>query len=181
MSPGTKTALPVQVRPALAKDLAFVTRVSGQVFNVFGAYDEFLPKYLDHPDVITTVAQLGRDRVGFTMLALVVSETPLPWRAAEAEAAGPDPSGVWVDAEMVAIAVAPRWQDKGIGRHLLGTLIDYVRERVQDRNIRSLQLNVADDNLRARGLFDSTGFRVVDEEDGRYPKGQRSIRMALEL
>ena len=82
---------------------------------------------------------------------------------------------------MVAIAVAPRWQDKGVGRQQLRALIALARERSRDRSIRSLQLNVADDNRRAMGLFKSEGFRVVDEEDGRYPRGQRSIRMALEL
>lgn len=180
MSSGTNSELPVQLRPAQPGDVDFVTRLSGQVFNVFGAYDEFLPRYLDHPDVTTTVAHLGRHRVGFTMLALVVSETPLPWRSP-----GVSPlvnaGQVWVDAEMVAIAVAPSWQDKGVGRQMLRTLVDFTRHRYADHKTRSLQLNVADDNQRAMGLFKSEGFRVVDEEDGRYPKGQRSIRMALEL
>ena len=174
--------LPVQLRPSRPDDLEFVTRLSGDVFNVFGAYDEFLPKYLDHPQVVTTVAQLGVDRVGFTMLALVMSEDPLPWRhAPHPEEEEEAPPRMWVDAEMVAIAVAPGWQEQGIGRHLLGSLIAFTRDRAENRHLRSLQLNVASDNERALTLFHSEGFRVVNEEDGRYPKGQRSIRMALEL
>ena len=181
MSSGSNIELPVQLRPARPDDLDFVTELSGEVFNVFGAYDAFLPKYLDHPDVITTVTQLGPDRVGFTMFALVVSETPLPWLAPPGPSSLESGGQLWVDAEMVAIAVAPRWQDKGVGRQQLRALIALARERSRDRSIRSLQLNVADDNRRAMGLFKSEGFRVVDEEDGRYPRGQRSIRMALEL
>ena len=177
--------LPVQLRPSRPDDLDFVTRLSGDVFNVFGAYDEFLPRYLNHPQVITTVALLGVDRVGFTMLALVMSEEPLPWRGPPSPADEGDdleaPPRMWVDAEMVAIAVAPSWQAQGIGRHLLGSVIAFTQDRASEHHLRSLQLNVASDNARALALFRSEGFRVVNEEDGRYPRGQRSIRMALEL
>jgi ribosomal protein S18 acetylase RimI-like enzyme len=63
--------------------------------------------------------------------------------------------------------------------------MEYAIECAQKWNlataIRSIQLNVADTNLRASAFFRKMGFVVVEPLDGTYPKGQRSIRMARPL
>ena len=179
VSPGD---LQVQMRPARPDDQPFVKHLSGEVFNVFGEYGDFLPKYLEHPDVMTTITETNGQAAGFTMLALVISETPLPWQERsvplEEEMESERTPPIWVDAELVAIAVAPPWQSQGIGRRQLDFIIDFVESRTRTRGVRSVQLNVADTNLKALTFFKKMGFQVVSEEDGRYPRGQRSIRMA---
>ena len=178
--------LRVQIRVATDEDEAFVTALSGEAFNVFGEYDKFLPRYLPHPDVMTSIATVEDEPVGFTMLALVISETPMPWQALAVARDHDDDDDqsappIWVDAELVAIAVSNAWQGKGVGRHLLDAAIQYTEATARARSVRSLQLNVADTNQLALTFFRSRGFVVVDADDGLYPRGQQSFRMARRL
>jgi len=86
-----------------------------------------------------------------------------------------------LDAEVLAIAVAPDHQSSRVGTKLLQYAIRCAEGWKRTMGVRSVQLNVAHTNDRAICFFDKMGFAVVDPKDGTYPKGQRSIRMAREL
>jgi ribosomal protein S18 acetylase RimI-like enzyme len=172
-----------RTRAATLDDLDFVRELSDEVFREFGDYGGFLPAYLSHPSVFSTILEsaddglaLGR-RLGFVMIALVLSEQPLP-------ALGPQRSWAderWLDAEILAIAVVPGEQARGRGRLLIQHAIDFAESWARSTGVRSLQLNVAETNRRAYAFFERHGFEVLCEDDGAYPRGQRSIRMVRRL
>jgi len=171
-----------RIRAAGADDSDFVRTLSEEVFREFGDYGSFLPGYLSHPSVFTSILEApraaGRAQLGFVMIALVLSEQPLD------DGAPPLRSGAearWLDAEILAIAVSPEHQGAGHGRRLLLHAIDFAEAWARRSGVRSLQLNVADTNRRAFGFFERHAFRVLAEDDGAYPKGQRSIRMVRTL
>lgn len=168
----------LRFRAATRGDLAFVRELSAEVFDQFGDYGSFLPGYLSHPSVFTTIAEERGTRVGFTMLALVVSEQALPVSVvpcAETGAQGQQPR--WLDAELIAIAVSPAHQQRGLGTGLMEHALGFAHAWQSTAGVRSIQLNVADTNQRAFDFFSGLGFQVLDPNDGTYPRGQRSIRM----
>jgi ribosomal protein S18 acetylase RimI-like enzyme len=165
----------LRFRAATKGDLSFIRDLSVEVFNQFGDYGNFLPGYLSHPSVFTTVAEERGLAIGFTMLALVVSELPLPGPPTPPthEEGGPR----WLDAELIAIAVSPGQQARGIGRQLMEQALEFSRSWQATAGVRSVQLNVADTNTHAFDFFTRLGFEILDSNDGTYPKGQRSVRM----
>lgn len=63
-----------------------------------------------------------------------------------------------------ALAVADRWQGVGLGRHLLGALVDSARRS----GVRRLEGSVLADNEQMRGLLRGQGWRLgMDPDDGR--------------
>ncbi len=82
--------------------------------------------------------------------------------------------------DLVAIAVTPSLQLRGVGRRLLEHVEEQARAVAAERPCR-LTLTVAEDNLAARTLFERAGFSVIAEEAGRYQGGQRSVRMHKKL
>ena len=187
------------MRSGTADDNAFVRELSAEVFEQFGDYGSFLPMYLTHPSVFTVVAEKARRPVGFVMLALVSSQRAMPWQeprdaddAGDAGDAGDlddlddldaadDLDQEWLDAEVLAIAVDPGQQGLGVGTALLRHVLNSAEAWHHTTDVRSVQLNVAHTNARAMAFFDKMGFVTVDPNDGSYPRGQRSIRMALRL
>jgi ribosomal protein S18 acetylase RimI-like enzyme len=169
----------IRFRSATRRDFNFIRHLSAEVFDIFGDYGTFLPRYLDHPAVQTTVCEVDGKPCGFIMVALVIGDRILPWerdlwqglrRQEDAESGS-------LDAEVVAIAVEPGYQGRGLGRMLMEQALTYVSRCPGP--VRSIQLNVAHTNSRAMEFFRRQGFQLVDAADGTYPRGQRSIRMAL--
>jgi len=63
-----------------------------------------------------------------------------------------------------ALAVADRWQGLGLGRHLLGALVDSARRS----GVRRLEGSVLADNEPMCGLLRGQGWRLrIDPDDGR--------------
>lgn len=182
--PETVDALQLKIRAGIGRDEPFVKALSSEVFDQFGDYGTFLPTYLNHPSVFTSIVELSNAPVGFLMLAVVASQRPLPGDddlvVDEEDGTEQDPQE-WLDAEILAIAVVPQCQGRSIGRHLLRHALNYVASWQRAISLRSVQLNVADSNCKAIRFFKKMGFVVVNPEDGKYPMGQRSIRMALRL
>jgi ribosomal protein S18 acetylase RimI-like enzyme len=171
-----------RVRAATLEDRAFVQALSVEVFNQFGDYGNFLPGYLSHPSVFTSIYDDGGAALGFVMIALVLSDEPLASAAPRSlPPAENDEEDRWLDAEILAIAVSPGHQARGIGRRLMEHALDFARAWHRSSGVRSVQLNVADTNTRAYEFFLRHGFRVLDADDGSYPRGQRSIRMLRTL
>jgi ribosomal protein S18 acetylase RimI-like enzyme len=160
--------------------VAFVRALSDVVFDQFGDYGDFLPTYLEHDSVFTVIAEkTDGTAVGFLMLALVTSSRVLPWERDAPEDDDSVPHAL--DAEILAIAVQPEHQSRGCGRRLIEYAVTCAKGWHTTLGVRSLQLNVAHTNRQAKGFFEHMGFREVDPFDGVYPRGQRSIRMAVEL
>jgi len=62
------------------------------------------------------------------------------------------------------ISVHPHWQNKGIGRLLLSSLIEWVKEHP---TVEVINLNVMEENKPAIALYSKLGFEVI----GREPYG----------
>jgi ribosomal-protein-alanine acetyltransferase len=83
-----------------------------------------------------------------------------------------------VQADVLTIAVAPRFWDRGIGSALLGALIQAAR----DRGCIEVFLEVRKDNPRARGLYLRRGFEEIGVRRGYYqPSGVDAIVMRRDL
>jgi ribosomal protein S18 acetylase RimI-like enzyme len=153
----------VRIRRGTAADAPFVREVAEQVFAELGDYGRILPTWLVHDGVLTHVAEEEGAPVGYTMLGFY--------------GAGPPRQHEYV-ADLLAIAVAPRAQGRGVGKQLLDHAIGQAALARRRMPIGELRLSVAEPNARARRLFQQFGFHFVEGEHGRYDGGQRALHMA---
>jgi ribosomal protein S18 acetylase RimI-like enzyme len=154
----------VRLRPGLAPDVGFLSRLARDAFEDYGDYDRLLPEWARTPGIELTVAEEDGERVGVTLLGFF-DEPPRPAPVAD----------------LLAIAVADEHRRRGVGRQLLQAAIKRARELARVNVVSALRLTVAEGNAAARALFEAAGFRYVPGHDGHYPKGQRALRMELEL
>ncbi len=140
---------------------AFVRLLSAEVFARFGSYDKTLPTMMGWPWIRTVVAQARGRPIGFAMISL-------------------EDAGVG-EIDLTAIAVEPAWQSRGVGRTLLRHVEQVARSTVAAGRPASVRLTVAEDNRRARGLFEAVGYRLVPGEEDRYSGGQRSLMLRKNL
>ena len=76
------------------------------------------------------------------------------------------------------LGVHPDWRRHGIGRTLLGTILEDARRR----GITQALLEVRPSNVEARGLYDSFGFRMIGRRRGYYPDtGEDALVMEVNL
>jgi ribosomal protein S18 acetylase RimI-like enzyme len=160
----------LRIRRGGPADAPLVRAIAEQVFAHFGDYGRILPTWLLHEGVITHIAEEGERAVGYTMLGFY------PIALVDGGAAGEG-----LVADLLAIAVAPEAQGRGVGKRLLQHAIDHVRAARRRLTIRELRLSVADTNTRARRLFTRYGFELVDGEHGFYDGGQVALHMARKL
>jgi len=158
----SEASSPGRVRSGTRDDAAFVRDLSARVFSRFGDYDRTLPLLLDAPDVRTFVAEVDGAPVAFAMVQVEIGR-----------------AGILGD--LVAIAVDPIWQGRGLGTLLLERTERFLLALGGARPPTSLFLCVADDNDRAHALFAGRGFEVTDARHGWYAGGQRSIAMRKRL
>jgi ribosomal protein S18 acetylase RimI-like enzyme len=144
----------VRLLPAGAEHRDFVASLSARVFARFGAYDIRLPEMMGAPGVRTTIAGVRGAAVGFVMFSLA------------GDARG--------EVDLVAIAVRPEWQSRGVGTRLLEHVENEARRRVTESPA-TVRLSVAVDNRTALRLFRRAGYARLPGVGGRYPGGQRSI------
>jgi ribosomal protein S18 acetylase RimI-like enzyme len=90
------------------------------------------------------------------------------------------PGSTPVVADLLALAVLPAHQSKGIGTKLLLHVIEVAERVAPQSRITSLRLTVAETNTGAQRLYARNGFRVVDGS-ATYDRGQRALRMARTL
>jgi len=140
------------IRLATKDDYSFIRQLSREVFSVFGKYDEIIPQWFLNPDVITIIYVKNGHPMGFAMLYLF--------------------SG-----EILAIAVNPKYQRKGIGSALLIHLETIAKQLGLGR----LLLHTAKDNIVARLFFQKLGFKVIGRKENYYPKGQSAFMMSKPL
>ncbi len=143
-------------------DAAFVRSVAHKAFLAYGSYDNYLRDWFENDAVSSYVAELDGNRAGFFMLTT--------YRDSEG-------SGGLV-ADLVAIAVEPEYQSRGVGKRLLAHALSLAANA--DPPAREVWLVVAEGNSRAQRFFARHGFRLRDGV-GVYPAGQRALRMVKSL
>ncbi len=118
-------------------------------------YNQELFRHLceDNRDLLL-VARLGNRTIGYVM-------------------GEPHPRG----AEVVSLAVAPRYQNRGVGRRLMRRLLI----RMERTGIVRVFLMVRESNAAALSLYGSLGFRRVRRVPEYYGDGETAIRMRLEF
>jgi ribosomal protein S18 acetylase RimI-like enzyme len=156
------------IRPAAAADATWVRDLGVEVYGYLGDYRHIIPAWIAHPAVETWLAvdDTSGERQGFIIVGIYRAEDLAP--------------GKYI-ADLLAIAVAPTWQDRGLGRVLLAHALGVARRAQIEVPIAELRLTVADTNARARHLFDTTGFEILDAAHGHYAGGQIAIRMRHRL
>jgi ribosomal protein S18 acetylase RimI-like enzyme len=80
-------------------------------------------------------------------------------------------------AEVLAIAVTPEFQRRGIGHDLL----QFAQKKAEALGEQKLFLHTARENLAAQKLFLRNGFRPVQSKARFYPSGQDALLMVNDL
>jgi len=152
----------ITIRPAVAEDESFVRLLGSRSFGAYSRDPQrVMGAILADPRSEALVAEIGRTRVGFVVIQF--SRLPRDF-------------GPWVTptvAHLDAIAVRSDAQGRGIGRELLESAEALARER----SARSISLATGEKNLRARRLFEGSGFFPLARVDRYYAGGQPAVLM----
>jgi len=148
------------IRPAKPSDKAFIAGLSGKVFSIYGPYSTTVSRWFESGVTMTLISMAEGRPVGFVMIGALPGDREGETRA-----------------EVLAIAVAPRFQRRGIGRELL----QCAEKKVKDWGERRLFLHTAKDNHVAQELFLRNGYRPVAIKKGFYPSGKDALMMVNEL
>jgi ribosomal protein S18 acetylase RimI-like enzyme len=154
------------IRRAEAADHPWIIATGADAYRDLGDYTRILPSWLEQPGVLAWIDHdlQGRGRA-FAMLGFYL-EAPNP----NAE----------VVADLLALAVLPAFQCRGIGSKLLTHVIEVSERVAPSSRIAALRLTVAETNTAAQRLYARAGFRVVDGS-AVYDRGQRALRMVRRL
>jgi len=156
------------IRRAELADHPWIIATGAEAYLELGDYTRILPSWLEQPGVLAWIDydMQGRGR-GFAMLGFYMDE-PVAGQTSQ------------VIADLLALAVLPGFQGRGIGTRLLHHVIDVAERIAPSSHIASLRLTVAETNTGAQRLYARNGFRVIDGS-ATYDRGQRALRMARPL
>lgn len=157
------------IRRAEVQDHPWIVATGAEAYADLGDYTRILPSWLEQPGVLAWIDEdaQGHGR-GFAMLGFYTEEAPRSGAKAQ------------VIADLLALAVLPLYQHKGIGSKLLEHVIDVAERVAPSSHIRQLRLTVAENNVGAQRLYARAGFHVV-EGAATYDRGQRALRMVRPL
>lgn len=142
----------LHIEPAVAADAETIARLHAKGFYRGWSREEFAA-YIAGPDTpVYVVCDKSRRIAGFAMLRLAADE-----------------------AELITIAVDPRWRRKGVGLALMRALFEDLRLSPARR----LFLEVAADNAAALKLYVGLGFTKLAERHGYYPRANGQPATAL--
>jgi ribosomal protein S18 acetylase RimI-like enzyme len=156
------------IRRAHSLDQLWLVDLGARAFAALGDYRDILPAWLAQENVMAWVAEVDGERRGFTVVGFFHGE-------------GQEDGGSRNVADLLALAVEPAWQSRGLGRRLLAHAVAMASATAQAGHLRELRLCVADDNFIGQRLYRTSGFRRVAGDFGAYPGGQRAVRMAYDL
>lgn len=150
----------VKISSAGIPDASFIGQLSGRVFHIYGPYEDIVTRWFQ-PEITTTIiATMDKKPVGFAMIGDISNRWNLPHIS-----------------ELLAIAVEPEKQGRGIGE----ILISEIERKALERNIKRIFLHTAVNNLSARKLFTKNGYRIWEIKRDFYPKGQGAMMMSKEI
>ena len=109
---------------------------------------------------MTFISMAGGSPVGFVMIGALLGDREGETRA-----------------EVLAIAVDPEFQHRGIGQELL----QFAQRKMEEMGEQRLFLYTAKENLVAQRLFLRSGYRPVGTKEGFYPSGQDALLMVNEF
>lgn len=133
----------LHIEPATTADADVIARLHAQGFHAGWSREDFAA-YIAGEDTPVYVACDARHKVaGFLMLRLAADE-----------------------AELITIAVDPKWRGKKVGAALLRAALDDLTMT----RARRLFLEVAADNPPALRLYARHGFVKLSERQGYYPR-----------
>jgi len=158
------------IRRAELADHPWIIATGAEAYHDLGDYTRILPSWLEQPGVLAWIDfdVQGRGR-GFAMLGFYLDEPSAT------------PNGQsQVIADLLALAVLPSFQRRGIGTKLLHHVIEVAERVAPSSHITSLRLTVAELNTGAQRLYARHGFRVIDGS-ATYDRGQKALRMARPL
>lgn len=148
------------IRPAKPSDKAFIAGLSGLVFSVYGPYSSTVSEWFESSVTVTLISTVGGRPAGFVMIGALPA----------------DEEGRTCT-EILAIAVTPEFQRRGIGRELL----QFAQKEAEGLGEQRLFLHTAKENLAAQKLFLRNGFRPVQSKVRFYPSGQDALMMVNDL
>lgn len=159
------------IRRAEATDYPWIVASGAEAYRDLGDYTRILPSWLEQPGVLAWIDHdaFGRGR-GFAMLGFYSEPLPPPHAAGMQH----------VVADLLALAVLPAFQRKGIGTKLLEHVIDVAERVAPSSHIRQLRLTVAEHNVSAQRMYERAGFTIA-EGAATYDRGQRALRMVRPL
>ncbi len=157
------------IRRAELADQPWIIASGAEAYRDLGDYTRILPSWLDQPGVLAWIDHDSQNRGrGFAMLGFYMEEP------------GPVGTVSQVIADLLALAVLPAFQQRGIGSKLLLHVIEVAERVAPSSQIHALRLTVAETNTAAQRLYARNGFRIVDGS-ATYDRGQRALRMARPL
>jgi ribosomal protein S18 acetylase RimI-like enzyme len=157
------------IRRAEVQDHPWIVATGAEAYADLGDYTRILPSWLEQPGVLAWIDHdvQGRGR-GFAMLGFYTEDHVRPDARQQ------------VIADLLALAVLPIYQRKGIGARLLSHVIDVAERVAPSSHIAQLRLTVAENNTGAQRLYARAGFHIV-EGSATYDRGQRALRMVRPL
>jgi ribosomal-protein-alanine N-acetyltransferase len=138
---------------ATPRDSAAMAALHGTSFRR-GWSDGEIERLLLERNTVAQRAMVGRSLVGFILSRIADDE-----------------------AEILSVAVNLTWRGRGLARSLLNLHLG----RLASLRVRAVFLEVDEDNVPARRLYERAGFREVGRRAGYYPQGQGSTATALVL
>ncbi len=146
----------ITIRAAEESDVEFVHSLSKKAFFQYGPYEDMLERWFQSGTTETLLALMEKRPVGFAMLGRNQSE----WESRQI-------------AEILAIAVEPAKQKKGIGDSLIRGVVRKAREL----RIETVVLYTGLENVAAQRLFKKHGFTPSKIKKSFYPRGQDALLM----
>lgn len=131
---------PAVVEPASQRDAAVFARIHGASFHRGWGEDEF-ERMLSERNTVVHRLRVGRKIVGFSVSRIGADE-----------------------AEILSIAVAESHRGRGLSNELLLTHLGHLA----GRGIRTVFLEVEENNQPARRLYERAGFSVVGRRERYY-------------
>jgi ribosomal protein S18 acetylase RimI-like enzyme len=156
-------ALAAKIRRAVRDDHPWIVSLGALVYLELGDYRQILPSWLDQRGVLAWVEADEAQRRGFAMLGFY-----------------PDEDGASV-ADLLALAIDPPFQRRGLGAALLEHVIGVAARVGPQHGIEELRLTVAHDNVVGQRMYAKHGFVKANVPPGRYAGGQRALRMVRPL
>lgn len=148
----------LHIEPAETRDAETIAKLHAQGFHTGWPREDFASYIMGRDTPVYVACDAKRKIAGFAMLRLAADE-----------------------AELITIAVDPRWRKKGVGRALMNAMLDDLTMTAS----RKLFLEVAADNPAALKLYAAHGFAKISERQGYYARADgrpaTAIVMARDL